>query len=233
MGKSIEEMKEALEAKQMGSLVNDILELVDAEKSKGVDLHRKQNSENQKLRAYKKALEAVGLTEDDDLDEFTADLVNLKTKKSTDDGTGRLTMNSLQDQIKTLQKTLDAERNKSVENEKKLKSKTIAAKLTQSLSDKVYGADLLIKSLINDGQVDLDGEDVVFKNNGESIPYDQGINTLLETRKDIVKSSQKGGAGTTQTSTTPKSIENILQSNDPNAIKANLPELAKAMGIKL
>lgn len=231
---TFDELKAELEKIQNGpKLLEGVLELINAEKQIGISEKNKSNSEAQKLRKFKKALEAVGYTDADDLDEFTSNLVDLKTKKTTENEGGSLTMKSLQEQIKGLTKSLETERQRVINAEKEAKTKTLSAKLTQSLSDKVYGADLLVKSLINDGQVDLDGEQIVFKNNGESIPYEQGLNTLLETRKDIVKGTQKGGTGSPQKNTTPSNISSILQSNDPEAIKANFKEIAGAIGLKL
>lgn len=231
---TLEELKTQLEKIENGpAILEGIVQLINNEKQIGISEKNKSNSEAQKLRKFKKALEAVGYTEDDDLDAFTSNLVELKTKKSTEGESGSLTMKSLQEQIKGLTKSLESERNGRINAEKQAKVKTLSAKLTQSLSDRVYGADLLVKSLINDGQVDLDGEEIVFKNNGETIPYEQGLNNLLETRKDIVKGTQKGGTGAPQKNTTPQNIQSVLQSNDPEAIKANFKEIAGAIGLKL
>ena len=66
------------------------------------------------------------------------------------------------------------------------------------LNEKVYGADLLTQSLISSGKVRLqdDEKTVVFVGDNDSIiPVDDGIKTILETRKDIVKNTQNPGSG--------------------------------------
>jgi len=226
MARSLEEVKAALKDE---SLMEDIVNLIEAERNKGVELHRKQNSENQNLRKFKSALEALGY-EDGDIDEFTSKMVQLKTK-ATSSGDS-LTLKSLNDQIKSLTKTIEEERGLRKNIEKSSQEKTIAAKLTHALSDKVYGADLLIKSLILDGKVGLDGDEVIFKDNETILPFTDGINKLLETRKDIVKTNQRSGSNTFSNGSTRPELQQIAKSGDRQLIRQNLNELAQAYGLR-
>jgi hypothetical protein len=232
--KTLDEVKQDLEGLGKRELVEAVVSLIESEKQRGIEAHKKVNNEAANLRRFKKSMEAIGYSEDTDLDDFTASLVELKTKKSIDDdGVGRITNKALQEQIKSLTKLVETERNGKLEAEKIAKNKNLTAKLTQSLSDKVYGCDLLVRQLIEDNKVDLDGDNIVFKDNSEIVPYDVGLQKLLEQRSDIVKTVQKGGSGTTQSNTTPTNIDAIIKSNDKTAIRANLKEVAGALGLKL
>ena len=234
MSKSLEEIKADLEGLKKPELMEDLLALINEEKERGIDSHRKANREAENLRKYKKSFEALGLSQDDNLDEFVSSLID-KSSRTESNSSSSLTLKSLNEQISRITKERDSERQKSQEYQAKAKSKTISAKLVGTLSDKVYGADLLVRSLISDGTVDLDDNDnVVFKMNDETLSYETGINKLLEQRKDIVKSNQTGGAGTKVGNAYQNTnIESILKSNDKSAIKNNLKEVAGALGLKL
>jgi small-conductance mechanosensitive channel len=227
MARSLDELKAALKDE---SLMEDIVNLIETERNKGIELHRKQNNENANLRKYKKALEVLGY-EDGDIDEFTSSMIDLKTR-STTNHSDSLTLKSLNDQIKTLTKTIDDERGLRKGIEKQAQDRTIAAKLTQALSDKVYGADLLVRSLIQDGKVGLDGDEVIFRDNETVLPFNDGLNKLLETRKDIVKTNQKTGSNTFSKEGGRPDLQQIAKSGDSQLIRQNLNELVQAYGLR-
>jgi len=208
-------------------LSKHVVELIEAEKQRGIDAKSKANKEAINLRKFKKSMEALGYDGAGDLDEFTATMINnssQRNKSSNDDD--KLTLKALRDEIKR-------EKELRISTENKVREKTISAKLTQALNDKVYGADLLVKSLISDGKVTLTDEEVFFKENEELIPFNDGINKLLETRKDIVKSTQRTGTGSTgnDTRTTDPDIAKIVASGDREAIIANMDKIKKSYGI--
>jgi hypothetical protein len=208
-------------------LAESVVNLIESEKQRGILETNKRNKENQNLRKFKQSFEALGYSEDTDLDGFTADLVKKVNKPVSEDISSKLTLKTLNDQIQKLTADLDSERKVS-------KTKTITAKLTQSLTDKVYGADLLIKSLISDNQVDLQNDNVVFKNGENYVGFDDGIKNLLELRKDIVKNVQVGGSKTNPASNDmPKNINDLIANGTTEQIQANLAEIKKSLNLKI
>lgn len=216
----LEVIKTELEALKKADLYEGVLELVESERTKGIEASRKKNSENQALRKYKTGLEQLGYT-DGDVDEFVNSLANKRSGSNND-----LTLKSLKNEIDNLKKERDNAVNAA-------KSGTIKTELSKALGDKVYGADLLIQSLISDGKVDLASDKVVFKNGDDIQSLEDGVRHILETRKDLVKNTQAPGAGTKKVSGTNNNIQAIIQSGDREAIRANITEIAAEYGIKM
>lgn len=210
------------------TIAESIVNLVETEKTKGIEEHRKVNREAQNLRKFKQSFEALGYDEGIDLDSFTSDLVKKVNKPVNEDVNSKLTLKTLNEQIQKLTGDLEKERNIS-------KTKTITAKLTSSLTDKVYGADLLVKSLIADGQVDLQNDEVVFKHGENVIGFEDGIKNLLDQRKDIVKNVQVAGSRTNPTTSNdmPKNINDLIANGTPEQIQANLAEIKKSLNLKI
>jgi hypothetical protein len=211
-------------------LAETVVNLVETEKQRGIQETGKRNKENQHLRRFKQSFEALGYDESVDLDGFTASLVKKVNYKPSDDDVSqsKLTLKTLNDQIQKLTNDLQNERNVS-------KTKTISAKLISSLTDKVYGADLLVKSLISDGQVDLQNDEVVFKHGENYVGFDEGIKNILEQRKDIVKNSQVPGSRTNGSgvSDIPRNINDLIANGSPEQIQANLAEIKKSLNLKI
>jgi hypothetical protein len=226
---TFEELKAALEAAGKGELVDNALALIDAEKQKGISATNKKNQENAKLRAFKNAAESLGYTEGD-VDEWAAGLITKVNKETTSNNSP--TVKALNDQLASLKSALDNEKKARTEAESRAKNKSISAKLSEVLADKVYGHDLLIKSLISDGKVDLDGENVVFVNGDDRIDFNNGLKSLLESRKDIAKTVQNPGTGKVENKNIPANLEAIIKSGDMNTIKANLDQIKQSYGIK-
>lgn len=230
---TLEELKTKLESLDKGSdLYDTVVDLINEEKERGKTAKHKANGEAQNLRAFKKSLEALGFEGDsDEVDSFTASLLDKITNANSTGDTNTLTLKSLQAQLKKMNGQLETEQTRSRTLETKAKSKTIAAKLTDALSDKVYGGKYLINSLISDGRVDMDGDTVVFKNGDEVISFEDGVTQVLEENKDIVRTAQTPGSGLKNAQEIPKNIASIIDSGDKNAIRANLAEIKASLGI--
>lgn len=229
----LQDIKEKLESIDGGTeLMEGIISLVNAEKEKGISLHNKVNAEAKNLRKFKQQFEALGYDGSDDVDNFTATLINKISKPETD-AESKLTLKSLSQQIKNLEGTLQKERERANQYQTIAKHKTITNKLADSLSNKVYGHDLLIKDLISEGKVDLVNDEIVFVENDTHIDFNTGISNLLEARKDIVKNSQVPGSNTRQpNSLVEPNINNVLQSKDKETIKANLGSIKSFLNMK-
>lgn len=231
MPRSLEELKKEFETLKKTDLYEDVIGLISEEQEKGKELHRKNNKENEKLRKHKIALEALGYDGTTELDEFVAEIIR-KKDTSTDDSS-RMTVKALNEKIDALIKENALTKQKAQEYQTKAKQKTISSELLKELSDKVYGPNILIKNLINDGQVDLDESDrVVFKIDGETLPLKDGIQKVLEANKEIVKNTQNGGAGTKGGSGMPSNIAEIMKSGSKEEIKQNLSEIKKTLGLE-
>jgi hypothetical protein len=224
MPKSLEDVKTALEALDGGkelfevvtnevtglkTQVTDLTKKVDSEKQRGIRESKQRNEEIERLKPFKKAIvDGLGYDPDDtELDSFVDELKGtLSSKTLTDDDKVKNSpaykeMLTVQ---KKMQKQLDASeqaRKDAEEKREALRQKTIRthvkSTLVSALSEKVYGADLLAESLISSGRVvtEDDEKTVVFKNGEDSVSFEEGIEKLLEERKDIVRNTQGGGGG--------------------------------------
>jgi len=229
----LKDIRDALEKVDKGSeLFEAVVNLIEGEKERGIDSHRKANNEAKNLRRFKQAMEAIGYDGETDLDEFTSSLIN-KTKQSHSEEPGKLTLDSLNSKIKGLENELKNERERGTQLQQIAKSKTISSKLTESLSDKVYGSDLLVKSLISDGKVDLIDDKVVFIGEEGPISFESGIQNLLEVRKDIVKNNQTpGGQTTVKGNQMTQDVQQVMNSKDANMIKQNLGSIKQYLDMK-
>jgi len=216
----LEEIKSVLETDGKADLFEKIVAVVEAEKAKGIDISRKKNQENASLRRYKQAIDQLGYTDDMDIAEFVGSISN---KKSSDS----LTLKSLQTQITELKNERDT-------YAKKAAHSGIRSKLQEALNDKVYGADLLISNLINDGKVVLENDQIMYKKDEDTVlGLEDGIKHILETRKDLLKNNQNAGAGSKKSTGSNSTVESIIASGDKDAIAANIKEIAKLYNIKL
>lgn len=221
--KTLDELKAELAKIKGESLFEDLVGLINAEKSVGIEATHKKNKENEALRKFKKAVEALGFNgSDDELDSFTANLLESKKDKSSDS----LTLQVLQKQIKTLTDNLESEKTKS-------KRTILSEKLNKALSDKIYGADFVIKTLINEGEVDLVDNKIVFKNGDSIEEFDTGIKKFLETNKSIVKTNQTAGSNTNKTNGVNQNLSEIINSGDQTKISNSISDIAKSLGIKI
>lgn len=228
MPKSLEDAKKALEAVENGSeLVTAVLTAIDAEKQRADDEKKrgiaevnKKNKEAEGLRKFKKSMESIGYSaEEDDLESFTADVVEKmavpkKGKRKNGDGNDddlidvtdspefkelSKNMKSLEKKFNQSQDDLIGERKNATDMKIKNQNSHMKTGLVDALRDRVYGADLLANDLIRSGKVKVDEDDertIIFVGkDDEDIDFDDGIKNILETRKDIVRNQQSGGGG--------------------------------------
>ena len=219
----LEDVKKALEALDGGNdlygvVISELDKLkskVTEEKNRGITEVSKRNKEVESMKAYKKAMDALGFDpEESELDDFVStvsdtmtqynDIVKGKTKDGDLDITKFPQWKDLQKQLRTLSKNsekltadLEVERKEKETLRTKTRNNVIKTTLLKTLSDKVHGPDLLVNDLINNGRVSLaeDEKTVVFVEGEDQVDYDEGITKVLDERKDILKSNQSGGGG--------------------------------------
>lgn len=235
------EFKARLEALDGGKdLYEFYVTSVESEKQRGITEVRDRNKEAESLRKYKIALEKLGFNKgSDELDSYIEVLKSEKTKASEADST-KITLENVNSQLSELQNKfamaqneLSTERKRTSEVALEAKKKSLKSKLSDVLRDKVYGHDFVADSLINDGKVDMDGENVFFKDGEAKVSFDDGIKKLLEARVDILKNTQKGGAGSnpnTNGSSKNFSIDQI-SSMSKEDVKVNLKDIKASLGI--
>lgn len=219
---TLEELKRELESLGKGNLLEAVTELLNVEKERGVSEVQKRNREAQNLRKYKQLLEEAGydVTDEEALRE------HLKGKKETNQS-DNLTLKSIKAELDRVKAERDSERLNA-------KRKNIQAELTNAIGDKLYGSKYLINSLISEGVVDIVDNEIIFKQGDEHIDFASGVKKILDDHKDMLKTNQTPGSKTTgSSSNTSKNVTQILASNDGVAIKANLSEIAKELGLKL
>jgi hypothetical protein len=216
MARTIEQLSELVgKATVQGAtgdeLVADIAALVESERQRGIAERQKANNEAKGLRERLKKHEAIvakvaaKLDFDPTDDSLDIDEV-LESAGKGRQATGELA--ELAKQLKAVQKSLGDSETRRLAAEKqsadqavKIQRKTLAEKLSKGLTDeagkpRVVGADLLVRSLIDDGRVKLseDGNTVVFVNGDGEVAFDAGIKAVLDERKDLLITTQQPGA---------------------------------------
>lgn len=189
-----------LEALPNGSEALDFhISSIEAEKSRGITEVNRRNKENEGLRKFKQAFENLGYDGTTDLNEYANSLKATTESVSQKDGI----LGDLQNKVKRLegdfsktQAELAAERQAAAELKLKAKQSALKGVMIESLKDKVYGHDFVINDLIQSGRVDLVEDKPVFVNDDKTtVPFEDGVKKLLESRPDIVKNTQRPGGG--------------------------------------
>lgn len=229
MPKSLEDALKVLEGQEADAkeLVAAVKDAIAAEKEKGVAATKKANSEAKGLRDRLKAQEpfvdgfkTLGFdSEDEDasLEDFIEGQQKLVLPGDLTDEDKVMKSKpylQLQQDMKKLTKNFEKSEKAKIDAEKRaeeLKTRqthsAMQEQLLGALKDeegnfKVFGEDLLVKSLIRDGRVkmsSLDEKTVVFiKGKGddaEEIELKEGMETLLTERKDLLRNQQSPGGG--------------------------------------
>ena len=239
---NLDEFKSAVkDLEGFEDLITFHLESVEAEKTRGISEKRRANDEAKGLRSYKKAFTVLGLEQDADLDEFLDALQDkLEAAKDIDPKAA----SEMEQQFRKLKRDFEKSQTQLTEsNEKATRIKresdhrTLTSKITDSIRDKVYGPDLVADNLISNGKVALEDDGTVSWIEGEERgSFDDGIKSYIDSRPDIVKNGQRGGAGSTPGSgagagTKTLSYEQI-EGMSKDEIKANLSDIKKSYGIK-
>lgn len=162
--------------------------------------------------------------DEDDLEDFAEALTGRLVPADDDDddaggkkkkkkGTPPALDSEMAKRVKALEKSAKADREgrevaekTTLELQTKQRRSVMTVKLTKALTGddgkpKLYGHDLVVRSLIDDKKVGLkdDGETVVFiKGQGddaEEVSFDDGIKEVMNSRKDLQVNSQNAGAG--------------------------------------
>jgi hypothetical protein len=210
---------------------------VNAEKTKGIDISRSKNHENQRLKAFQKAFERLGFDkEESELDGFVEGIVAKMEddgiKSNTQLGELQKTLTKLQRDFEKTQKELGTEREQKTQLEKQNRQRTIESKLLPKLQEDFYGANFIVKALLADGSVDLDetGE-VVFKKGDTVMPLADGLKTIAEQNSDARKNKQTGGAGSSASvqPNRPKYTIEQIKSMSAEQVQANISDVNESM----
>ena len=121
---------------------------------------------------------------------------NLTEKLEAKESTGNKELDDLRKEskktarlLKELEENLAQEKEAKIALEKKNNYNTMFSRLTKGLQD-LNNPDLHTKVLINDGEINLEDGELVWKN-GNS--FDKGLAEYLENNKNDLKSKQKAG----------------------------------------
>jgi hypothetical protein len=201
MPRTLEEIKAVLVEKKSDDVYGDIVSLVEAEKTRGIEEKRKVNGEAQNLRKYKIAMEKVAKdmgVDFDDADSFLSDLV----EKSRGHDKGREAAlkdkDVLAKKLEAIEKRLNDSENEKTELKNKAKIATIKNRLLSDLKDHIHAPEDVINSrIIGRGIVDLldDNETIQFVNGEERVDYKKGIEQFLANNADVKKNKQQSGTG--------------------------------------
>ncbi|RPH42667.1 MAG: hypothetical protein EHM87_16140 [Burkholderiales bacterium] len=235
---SEEEFRSIVEKLPNGAeLIEYHLGAVEREKNIGARIQREKNHENQRLRAFKKAIERTGFQGTDA--EIDAYVDELMAKVDENSSKGNTQITELQKTIAKLQRDFEAtrvelgtEREQKSALEKQARIKTIESKLLPKLQDEFYGANFIVKALLADGIVDLDDSgEVTFKQGENVLSFNDGIKLIGEQNSDARKNKQNGGAGSTATTQTakPKFTLEQIKAMDQSQIQSNLADVNESM----
>lgn len=238
--KSLEDLKSALKDFEGNEdIIEFVVESIESEKNKGISEKRRANDEAKGLRAYKKAMEALGYDKETDLDEYV-DAITEKIEAVGDIDPDE--NKSMQKELKKLrrdfekaQNSLNEERERATKIKQDADRKALTSKITDTIRDRVYGADLVAETLINNGRVALEDDGTVVWIDGEDRgSFDDGIKTYIESRSDIVKNGQKGGAGSPPVNgpSNKKYTVEQVQGMSKDEVRANLSEIKESLGFK-
>lgn len=238
--KSLEEMKAALkDVEKSEDILSFHVEAVEAEKNRGISEKRRANEEAKGLRAYKKALEGIGYNNKLDLDEFMEALEEkLEAAENVDPQKTSETekeLKKLRRDFEKQQKTLEEERERAQKIKTESDRRTLSSKITEAIKEKVYGADLVAENLIANGRVVLeDNGDISWIDGDDTKSFDDGIKAYIESRPDIVRNNQRGGAGSPPGSraSNKKYDFDKVSSMSKEDIRANLDEIKASFNLK-
>lgn len=245
MPMSLEAIKAIVEKLEGGSEVLDsIVGLIETEKQRGIAERKKANGEAQTLRKYKIALEKLGYDKEgpEDLDAYIDSLGEARSTSQAVEQSGFKPgeLGEVSKQLAKLRKDFDASKlelsaEKAIATELRTKAAhaTLRSRLTDALKDKVYGHDLLAENLISNNKVILEEDQVYFIDGDTRKEFDSGIQDILEKRTDILKNTQKGGAGSTPNKPTVNKKYNYEQLSNMSKedIKANLADIRQSLGV--
>jgi Fe2+ transport system protein B len=222
MARSLDELTKLFEEKGIADVVPDVAALIEAEKNRGIAAKREANREAEGLRKRAKAFEATaraaGIEDFEDLEGVTMSLSE-RLKAAEDGAKAKGKLSESEKQLAAILKKLEVIEKEKETLTKKSKDATIRAKLTDALKDKVLGLPLAVQALISSGEVDADGDNVIFKSGDETFDLNEGVNRFLSNNPELVKTKQSGGggssaAGTNKTKTLDRASYMSLQPRD-------------------
>lgn len=237
---SLEDLKSAVNSvDNADEIIEFVINSIESEKQRGIDSRRQANNEAKNLRKFKLALEKLGYSNETDLDEYVDSLLSEKEELAaagvTEGGVSEVMqqLKRLRKDFEKTQQELKSERDNAQQLRADSDRKAIKSRLTDALRDKVYGHDLLAEHLISNGQVTLEGDEVIFIDGDDQVDFDQGVASLLEKRTDILKNGQKPGGGTTpSTSTKQKFSREQIASMSLEEVRANLQDIKQSLNIR-
>ena len=208
-------LEEILAKIESDELKEAIVTKINEEKDKGIQSYTKKDKE---VLKYKNALKDLGYDHEkySDVTEF------IESKKTVEQNVNesKLTIATLNDKLNDLTNKLDQERQQAEAIRRTAKENKLSAELTKTIGAEFYGADYLIKSLINEGKVDLDDatNQVFFKNGDDLVPFEKGIEQLKEQNRDMLKVTQSGGTGDKGGTGIPTTVDEDLLSKPANEV---------------
>ena len=172
-----------------------VLAAIEAEKNRGIEAANKKGAENAKLRreneGFKSAIKNTFEFDVTSVDELPDALSKYKKTATvnTNDYVSKADFELVRKQV--------ADRDAKLETaERQMRNSKTAEKLGQILGDGFHAKDLLIKGMIDAGQVRLtESGDVVFIEGDDEVEAVKGVESLKKKRPDLVKNTSKPGSG--------------------------------------
>lgn len=221
----LSELIKTAEGLDHDAVLEGIQGLVNEEKQRGISLYQKKDGELMKVKA---AIKEAGF--DSSKHETLKDYVKSLGQKAQSSDEDKITINTLNEKLSDLtEKFTNAERAQ-MEAVQKANTETLRSKLTTALGEKVYGANYVIESLIQKGEVKKLDDKVVWSVDGMDLDYDAGLEKFLKNNGDIIKSTKTNGTGVPgSTSVSGKDNADLTVEE----ATANISALGKEYGIEI
>jgi len=209
---------------------------VEAERTRGIEAKRKANREAEGLRAYKKAMEALGYNPEEhtDLNDYIETLKAFKQAGPQGSDT------EISKQLKKLQRDLErtvtelnSEKQAKAEIETKAKVSSLKSTLAKPFSERFFASDFIVDGLIGNGTVDMEDGQVVFKDGDRVLSFEEGVKWAESKFSDSRRNTQKPGAGTPPATGGSGSgrlyTKDELNKMKPDEINANWQDVQKSL----
>ncbi len=163
-------------------------ELINNFKTISSESIKSYQSKDQEALKYKSYLKDLGYDKEQ-YETFDAFKQSISKTKETAENSA-LTLSQLNEKFEALNSQYTAEVSKREAKEQELKDTKIRSKLIETIGDKVYGSDVLIENIMLKRSLSVVDDRIVDKD-GNS--FEDFTKTLLESQKDNLKPTQKGG----------------------------------------
>lgn len=222
----IMEQLNKLEFDGKDTLIEEIVGVVEAEKTKGIESYRRKDQE---VLKFKNALKELGYDSEKYAD--VSEFIGTVKKKDESLTKKELTISELNNKLLDLETKWSAERESAKQIAEKANRNKMLAELTSNIGDKLKGSKYIIESLINNGRVTVVEDRVAFKDGESIVDFNTGIQKVLEENKDLLIVSQKTGSESKKVDSKVEDLGDLSKMSVAE-VRANIDAVRSKLGLK-